>query len=55
MGMVSITDEQGNGTLVDKTWTFLAAESRCGQRIVLHHSSVPIEKLVEDEGKLLTA
>ena len=43
MGNVSITDEQGNVTTVDKTWTFW--QPRAGvMRIVLHHSSIPFEK-----------
>ena len=46
MGRVSITDEQGNVTLVDKTWTFWQPKADV-MRIVLHHSSVPIEKPVE--------
>ena len=44
MGNVSITDEQGNVTTVDKTWTFWQPREGV-MRIVLHHSSIPFEKL----------
>ena len=43
MGNVSITDDQGNVTTVDKTWTFWQPKKNV-MRIVLHHSSIPFEK-----------
>ena len=42
MGNVSITDDQGNVTTVDKTWTFWQPKNDV-MRIVLHHSSIPFE------------
>ena len=42
MGNVSITDDQGNVTRVDKTWTFWQPKNDV-MRIVLHHSSIPFE------------
>ena len=42
MGNVSITDDQGNVTTVDKTWTFWQPKEGV-MRIVLHHSSIPFE------------
>lgn len=42
MGNVSITDDQGNVTTVDKTWTFWQPKQGV-MRIVLHHSSIPFE------------
>ena len=42
MGTVSITDDQGNVTTVDKTWTFWQPKNDV-MRIVLHHSSIPFE------------
>ena len=42
MGKVSITDEQGTVTTVDKTWTFWQPKAGV-MRIVLHHSSIPFE------------
>ena len=42
MGNVSITDDQGNVTTVDKTWTFWQPKAGV-MRIVLHHSSIPFE------------
>ncbi len=42
MGNVSITDDQGNVTTVDKTWTFWQPKKDV-MRIVLHHSSIPFE------------
>ena len=42
MGKVSITDDQGNVTTVDKTWTFWQPKAGV-MRIVLHHSSIPFE------------
>jgi len=43
MGNVSITDDQGKVTTVDKTWTFWQPKTGV-MRIVLHHSSIPFEK-----------
>ena len=42
MGNVSITDDQGNVTTVNKTWTFWQPKNDV-MRIVLHHSSIPFE------------
>ena len=42
MGNVSITDDQGNVTTVDKTWTSWQPQEIV-MRIVLHHSSFPLE------------
>ena len=42
MGNVSVTDEQGNVTTVNKTWTFWQPKNGV-MRIVLHHSSIPFE------------
>ena len=42
MGNVSITDDQGNVTTVDKTWTFWQPKNDV-MRIVLHHSSIPFK------------
>lgn len=40
MGNVRITDDDGEVTTVDKTWSFLKDEAGA-VRIVLHHSSLP--------------
>jgi len=42
MGNVSITNDQGNVTTVDKTWTFWQPKNDV-MRIVLHRSSIPFE------------
>lgn len=42
MGFVTVSDDQGSSATVEKTWTFL----KLGPgdiRIVLHHSSVPVD------------
>jgi Uncharacterized protein conserved in bacteria len=42
MGFVTLTDDKGVTTTVEKTWTFYKTE-KGDIRIVLHHSSAPVD------------